>query len=431
MTEHQTDLSYRKIFIFWIPLAATWLMMSVEGPFLAALIARSPMPKFNLAAYGVAYSFALIIEAPVIMMMSASTALVKDFNSFIKLRNFTFALSAIITIIMLILIIPDIFYFITTDLINLPDEVSRLTHIATVILIPWPGAIGYRRFYQGVLIRNELTRRVAYGTIIRLAAMAMTATVLFIFVKAEGVIIGAASLTAGVTSEAIASRFMVNDVLRKLKLKISDKIISFKEIFNFYYPLALTSLIGLGIQPLVTFLVGQSQMAIESLAVLPVVTSFVFIFRAMGLSYQEVVIALLSQNKKNYKKIVNFAVILAISLVAVLAIISFSSLSLIWFKDISGLSEFLSEFARIPLMIMAMFPALTVLINVQRGILVSQNFTKPITLATVIEFIFVIVSMLVAIKYFSAVGAIAATMAFVIGRIMANAFLGYSIKKND
>lgn len=172
-------------------------------------------------------------------------------------------------------------------------------------------------------------------------------------------------------------------------------------------------------------------MAIESLAVLPVVTSFVFIFRAMGLSYQEVVIALLSQNKKNYKKIVNFAAILAISLVAVLAIISFSSLSLIWFKDISGLSEFLSEFARIPLMIMAMFPALTVLINVQRGILVSQNFTKPITLATVIEFIFVIVSMLVAIKYFSAVGAIAATMAFVIGRIMANAFLGYSIKKND
>ncbi len=431
MPEHQTDLSYRKIFIFWVPLAATWLMMSVEGPFLAALIARSPMPKFNLAAYGVAYSFALIIEAPVIMMMSASTALVKDFNSFIKLRNFTFSLSSAITIIMLILIIPDIFYFITTDLINLPDEVSRLTHIATVILIPWPGAIGYRRFYQGVLIRNELTRRVAYGTIIRLAAMAMTASILFIIFKTEGVIIGAASLTAGVTSEAIASRFMVNDVIKRLKMKISDKILSFKEIFQFYYPLALTSLIGLGIQPLVTFLIGQSRMAIESLAVLPVVTSFVFIFRAMGLSFQEVVIALLSQDKKNYKMIINFASILAISLVAILAIISFSSLSQIWFKDVSGLSDLLAEFARIPLMIMAIFPALTVLINVQRGILVNNNFTKPITLATVIEFIFVIASMLVAIKYFSAVGAIAATLAFVIGRIMSNTYLGYSIKKID
>ena len=428
MPEHQTDLSYRKILIFWIPLAATWLMMSVEGPFLAALIARSPMPKFNLAAYGVAYSFALIIEAPVIMMMSASTALAKDFNSFIKLRNFTFSLSAAITILMLIFTIPDIFYFITTDLINLPDEVSRLTHIATVILIPWPGAIGYRRFYQGVLIRNELTRRVAYGTIIRLTTMAATATILFIIFKTDGVIIGAASLSAGVTFEAIASRFMVNDVIKKLRLKSSNNDLSLKEIFYFYYPLALTSLIGLGIQPLVTFFVGQSRMAIESLAVLPVVTSFVFIFRAMGLSYQEVVIALLSQNKKNFKMIKNFAAILAISLVIVLAIISFSSLSLIWFKDVSGLSDLLSEFARIPLMIMAIFPALTVLINVQRGILVNQKFTKPITTATVIEFLIVIVTMLITIKYFSAVGAIAATLAFVMGRIMANLYLNYSLK---
>ena len=48
-----------RLFRFWLPLQATWLMMSVEGPFLAAVIARLPEPKFNLAAYGVA--FALIM----------------------------------------------------------------------------------------------------------------------------------------------------------------------------------------------------------------------------------------------------------------------------------------------------------------------------------------------------------------------------------
>ena len=63
--------------------------MSIEGPFLSAIIARMVDPKFNLAAYGVAFSFALIVEAPVIMLMSASTALVKDYHSFKKLRNFT------------------------------------------------------------------------------------------------------------------------------------------------------------------------------------------------------------------------------------------------------------------------------------------------------------------------------------------------------
>ncbi|NCS89120.1 MAG: hypothetical protein GW789_10320, partial [Ignavibacteria bacterium] len=77
MEKKPESLSLRKIFIFWLPLAATWLMMAAEGPFLAALIARLAEPKYNLAAYGVAFSFALIIEAPVIMIMSASTALVK------------------------------------------------------------------------------------------------------------------------------------------------------------------------------------------------------------------------------------------------------------------------------------------------------------------------------------------------------------------
>ncbi|MCK4558957.1 MAG: hypothetical protein KAV45_04180 [Calditrichia bacterium] len=43
-------ITKRKISIFWLPLAATWLMMAFEGPFLAAIIARLAEPKFNLAA---------------------------------------------------------------------------------------------------------------------------------------------------------------------------------------------------------------------------------------------------------------------------------------------------------------------------------------------------------------------------------------------
>ncbi len=124
--------------------------MSIEGPFLAALIARSTEPKFNLAAYGVAYSLALIIEAPIIMIMSASITLVKDSQSFYKLRNFTYAANGLITLIMLILVTPQIFYFITEGLIGLPGEVSRLTHIATIILIPWPGSNWLPAFLPGI-----------------------------------------------------------------------------------------------------------------------------------------------------------------------------------------------------------------------------------------------------------------------------------------
>lgn len=421
------ELTLKKVFYFWVPLAATWLMMSVEGPFLSAIIARMSNPVYNLAAYGVAFSLALIVEAPVILMMSASTALVKDKSSYIKLRNFTFTLNALITVIMLILIIPTVFYFIAIDLVELPVEVAHLTHIAVLILLPWPGAIGYRRFNQGILIRNNLTKRVAYGTIVRIISMSLTAISFFLFAKVDGVVIGASALSAGVVSEAIASRLMAHSTIKKLKEgKIRDEDlndISYPEIFKFYYPLALTSMITLGVQPMVTFFLGQSRMALESLAVLPVINSFVFIFRSIGLSYQEVGIALIGKNKEGYKHLRNYAFMLGIIVISVLGLIAFTPLSGIWFHDISGLSGKLSSFSKIPLMIMVLMPGLSVLLSFQTAILVGSKYTKPITFSTIIEFSGILLVMFVAIHFFDMIGVIAATTAFIIGRLGANLYL--------
>lgn len=420
-----TSLSQTKILKFWIPLAATWLMMSVEGPYLSALIARLADPKHNLAAYGIAFSLALIVEAPVIMMMSASTALVKDYASFKRLRKFNYTLSTILTLIMIVFTLPPSFYFITESLIGLPENVSRLTHLAVILLIPWPGAIGYRRFYQGILIRNNLTRLVAYGTVIRLLSMSATAFGLYLFSNLPGVVVGAASLSTAVICEAIASKIMSAKIINKLKSLEPDPDSQLKqgEILKFYFPLAITSLLTLGIQPFVTFFIGQSKMSIESFAVMPVVTSFVFIFRALGLSYQEVVIALIRENYSTVKELKTFAYKLSLLAAGSLIIIAFTPLSEIWFRDISGLSDTLTEFARLPLMIMSFFPALTVLISFQRAVLVKAKNTRQITYGTAIEFVGIIIVVAICIKLFSLVGAVAATIAFVIGRIAACSYL--------
>ena len=97
MTETAPTTSYKQIFRFWLPLAATWIMMSVEGPYIAAIIARLGAEKENLAAYGVAFAFALVMESPVIMLMSASTALCRDRLHYQKLRNFSLFLSLAVT----------------------------------------------------------------------------------------------------------------------------------------------------------------------------------------------------------------------------------------------------------------------------------------------------------------------------------------------
>lgn len=407
--------------------------MAVEGPLISALIARLAEPKFNLAAYGVAYALALIIEAPVIMIMTASTALVRDGYSYKKLKQFIYVLNSVITILMLIIIIPGVFYFITEDLIGLPRKVSSLTHIATIILLPWPAAIGYRRFYQGILIRNNLTRRVAYGTVIRLSFMAVTAFILFAYFEVPGTVVGASALSLAVVAEAIASRVMTSGTIKQLSFETtpSEEKLTSKEIFKFYYPLALMSLLSLGVHPFVTFFIGQSRMAIESLAILPVVTSFVFIFRAFGLSYQEVIIAKIGDDKSGYIPLRNFAIILGGILSFALLVIAFSPLAEVWFTDVSGLSESLSSFSILPLKIMVILPALTVLIAFQRSVLVSDKNTGPITRATAIEFIGIVIVMVISIKVFSFVGAVAAAASFVLGRAAANIYLTPHLNKSE
>lgn len=427
MISDRETLTYKKIFIFWVPLAATWLMMAIEGPFLAAVIARLADPKYNLAAYGVAFSFAVLIEAPIIMIMSASTALVKDRDSYLKLRNFTQVLNGIITLIMILFVIPPVFFFITQDLIGLPDTVARLTHQACLILLPWPGAIGYRRFYQGILIRSDLTRRVAYGTVIRISSMIVVVLTCYLFLDLEGAIVGALGLVFGVTAEAIASRLMADSSVRQLMKEPQSQNVrsplSYSYITKFYYPLALTSVLALGVHPMVTFFMGQSRMPIESLAVLPVVSSLVFVFRSMGLSFQEVGIALLGTKNQNFRLLRNYAAMLGIAVTVILSLVTFSPLSIFWFQNISGLSPELTHFARPPAQILTLMPALSVLISFQRAIMVNSKKTTPITIATAIEVLSIIAILFMTIQVFGLIGAIGAAISLMLGRLLANSYL--------
>ncbi|MFV2072616.1 MAG: hypothetical protein ACC742_08190, partial [Thermoanaerobaculales bacterium] len=424
-------LTMLRVFRFWLPLAATWLMMAVEGPLLAAIIARLPEPTYNLAAYGVAFSLALVAEAPVIMIMSAATALARDRLSYLRLRNFTLVLSAGVTIVMAVALAPPFYDWLARDLIGLPDEVASRTYIALVILLPWPGTIGLRRLFQGVLIRAGLTRRVALGTVIRLATMTATATLLFRMGGVEGAWLGAAALTVGVSCEAIACRLMTQGALRRLLATNegpTGATTSYRALSRFYYPLALTALLSLGIHPVVTFFIGNSRASLESLAVLPVVGALVFIFRSIGLAYQEVVIALVGENQEGYAVLRRFALLLSVAVIAGLGLIAWTPLAGVWFHVVSGLPDELARFALGPTQILAIMPGLTALLSFQRAIMVVRNSTTGITWATLIEVIGVVAVLWIAIAHLDVVGAIAAAAALLLGRIGANLSLIPALK---
>ncbi len=414
---------------FWVPMAFTWLMMALEGPFLAALIARLAEPKENLAAFGVAFAVAIILESPVIMILSASTALIGGRESFRRLRRFTYTLNAAVTVTMLLLLLTPAFPFLALHALRLPEHVAGLTHTALLMLIFWPAAVGYRRFYQGILIRGGETRRVAYGTVIRLSSMALVGIVLARYTAWPGAWVGGAALAGGVLAEAVITRWMARHAVRRVR-EIDEPAdvahpdgLTQRAIGQFYFPLALTSFIGLAAHPIVTFFMALGRAPLESLAVLPVINSLTFLFRSVGLSYQEVAIALLGHGKQNRRPVTRFALVLALGASAGLALIAFTPLRQVWFEGLSGLTVELAGFATTPIRILALMPALSVLLSLQRAILVDRRRTAAITWATAGEVLGIVAILLITVLGLGMIGATGAALAMVGGRLVANVTL--------
>ena len=428
MNDKENTLSPGVIFLFWIPLALTWLMMALEGPIVASVIARLQEAKLNLAAYGVALSVAFISEGPIIMLVSTATALVRDYASYRKLLRFALVLNGLITVLLAILMIPRVFSFLADDVVGLPEEVSHLAYWSTLLFLPWPAAIGIRRFYQGILIRHNRTRFVTYGTITRLGSLTAAALLLSWWGSLPGACVGSLALSVGVVCEAVASRIMAHGVLVRLKAGSADGkpgTLTYRAITSFYAPLALTSLLFLSAHSIVTFFVARSQMAVESLAVLPVIGALMFIFRSFGLSYQETVIALIGDRFEKYFPIRNFALLLVCAVFCSLGLVVFTDVVAIWYQDICGLSPDLTLFALAPTKLLIVLPALEVVMSFQRGLMVAGLTTKPVTLGALIEIITIVLILNLAIHSFNMVGAMAAALALVTGRAFAILFLLY------
>ena len=158
--------------------------------------------QFSAEELAALYSLRWIVELMMKLLKSACHLDHLDTGNENSLRTFIYALNALVTVGMVILLLPPVFDLIVRDLMGVPSEVAVLTHQSLLLLLPWPAAIGYRRFYQGLLIRDNLTRRVAYGTVVRMVSVTISALVLVALTDLPGASIGALALSIAVVLES-------------------------------------------------------------------------------------------------------------------------------------------------------------------------------------------------------------------------------------
>ncbi|VAW30397.1 hypothetical protein MNBD_CHLOROFLEXI01-1600, partial [hydrothermal vent metagenome] len=204
----------RDIFRFWLPLFASWLLMTAEGPTISAMINRLPNEVVMLAAAGLVISLSVTIESPIINLLATSTALVKDRASYLLVRRFTVHWMVLLTAVTVLLTFTPLFDTVIVGWLDVPQEVAMWVQPGMQIMTLWSAAIAWRRFLQGVLIRFNQTKMVAWGTAVRLVAVAGIVIGLGGFTNLPSIISGALAWMIGVAAEAVFATWAVRPLLR-------------------------------------------------------------------------------------------------------------------------------------------------------------------------------------------------------------------------
>lgn len=386
----------RTIFATWWPLAASWLFMGTELPLVSAVMARLPDPEISLAAYGgVVFPIALIIEAPVIMLLAASTALSKDAPSYRKLQRFMMWAGGALTVLHALIAFTPLFDVVVSGWMQVPAEIVEPSRLGLRIMLPWSWSIAFRRFQQGVLIRFDLSRAVGIGTAFRLGTNALVLWIGSQLAGLPGIAVGTSAIAAGVVVEALYAGLRVRPVLRTVLADARPVIpaLSWTDFYTFYTPLAATSLINLAVQPMGTAALSRMPLALESLAVWPVVGGFLFMWRSLGFAYNEVVVARLDEPGA-VEPLSRFAWLLASVATIGVSIVAFTPLSGLWFGSVSGLKPELAGLARTGLLISVPWPAISIIQNYYQGVIVHGRRTGRVTISILI-FVLVTAAVLV------------------------------------
>lgn len=417
-------MTTKRIFSTWWPLAASWLLMALELPALSAVIARLPEPGLNLAAYGgVVFPLALIIESPVIMLLAASTALSKDWRSFAWLRRWMMGAGAILTAVHLMVAFTPLYDLVVVGLLGAPEEIVEPARIGLKLMTPWTWAIAYRRFHQGVLIRFGHSRAVGTGTVIRLAADLVVLIVGFMAGTIPGIVVATSAVAVGVISEAIFAGIRSRPCLRELRTMSADKeALTHRSFLSFYVPLAMTSLLTLLIQPMGAAAMSRMPRTLDSLAVWPVVGGLLFMLRSLGISLNEVVVALMDEPKA-FVLLRRFTNWLMLATSALLFVIVATPLATLWFRQISALSVSLAALAQSAAWLALSVPAQSALQSWYQGLLVFSRRTRAITEAVVVFLVITSLSLFLGIQWGQAEGIFIVLGAFSLGGIAQVAWL--------
>jgi hypothetical protein len=188
---------------FYRPLVITTLLRQSTRPIMNAGIAAAARPRPSLAAWPVAWGFAVLITGPAWSLQQLSTALSSDERAFRRVRRFALGLSVFFSLVLAVVAFSPLYGLVMGGIYNLSSELQALARPAVQILTLLPLVMGAGALYRGLLIRQGCTGIVRTAMAVHVAALIGTLVVGITVLSLTGATLAAAATLAGATAELL------------------------------------------------------------------------------------------------------------------------------------------------------------------------------------------------------------------------------------
>lgn len=387
--EIQEDVSLPEgsLLRLYYPLALSWIFMSVEMPVAVAIISRLPGGEVAAAGLLVMMGLALWVESPIIDLLATSTTLASNAKRYGAIRRFSLWLIVGVTVVHGAIALTPVYDFITRNVMAVPAPVAASAKIGFIIMIPWSGLIGWRRFLQGLLIRGGDTRAIGIGTFVRVFLICAVGFFLKAVTSLPSLQIVAIALILSVAAECIYIHFAARPfVVRVEKTWNDEQNLTTAKLISFHTPLTLSTMITMIAMPVLAAALAHAANPTQSMAAWQVAASVMFLFRSVTFALTEVVIARYRSPSESRRLFAFCASVGALSSALVL-VLSAAGVSNSIFAKVLGAKPEIATLAVLAFVSTAAVPFLNAMCSYNKGVLTQQS--KTVARLTAIAFAFI------------------------------------------
>jgi len=199
----RSDLQYRRLFLIWVPLALTFLLVTGATPVVNAAINRLPggPHEADLAAFGIFLSVLIVLHSPLFVAREITIKLSRHQGGAARALRFMLGTAAVVAVLEAVIGFTPIGNVILRRFATDPDVV-RGAHEAFRWIWPVPFVIAIRGVSQAHQISADDTLFVGLGTLVRLGATAVLGFWLAPRIGLGGPQLGAICILVGIIIEA-------------------------------------------------------------------------------------------------------------------------------------------------------------------------------------------------------------------------------------